>query len=110
LAEHPDSLDARIVLSDALMHLEKFQEGLRVLEPSEASVRALRASGEEPWWESVRVRIMRAKFRLAQGSTEAFLEAALPLVEQTIDGEFEVGSSSLFGLSDFIWRSIVSCT
>lgn len=94
-------MDARIVLSDALMHLEKFEEGLRVLEPSEASMGVHRASGEEPWWESVRVRIMRAKFRLAQGSTEAFLEAALPLVEQTIDGEFEVGSSSLYEFCNF---------
>lgn len=34
--------------------------------------------------------MMRAKFQLAQGGTDAFLDAALPLVEETIEGEYQV--------------------
>ena len=39
----------------------------------------------------MRVRMMRAKYELAQGGAGAFLDSALPLVEETIEGEYQVG-------------------
>lgn len=90
LAEHPDELDARIALADALLHLRRFDEGLQVLEPPPPDT-AQKSEKLGPWWESVRVRMMRVKFELAHGRTGAFLDAALPLVEETIEGEYQVG-------------------
>ncbi|GAQ88179.1 hypothetical protein KFL_004070010 [Klebsormidium nitens] len=91
LVELPDDLDARIALSDALLHLRRFDDGLRVLDAPPLALQSGTGTGTgtAPWWESARARMMRAKFQLAQGGTDAFLDAALPLVEETIEGEHQ---------------------